>query len=144
MLMDLEAALVDRLGEIAALRGVYGAADFGDLAKAGKGMPCAYVLYGGYSVTRNSDDGLQAQVEERWLVVLSIKHAGRAGAGPDPLRSAASPLIRAVVDALLGWTPGERGYQQLRLDSAPRPEYAAGHLLFPIAFRIAHVVRATI
>jgi len=139
-MLALESALVARLATVPGLLGVYGAAEFGDLIKAGKPAPCAYVLYGGYSVVQSSDDASAARVEDRWLVVLSIKHAGRAP-GSEPVRDAAGPLIQAVLDALMGWQPEVASYKAFRLDSAPRPEYSPAHLLFPLAFRIEHVVR---
>lgn len=138
-MLALESSIVDRLAAVPGLLGVYGAAEFSDLAKSGKPSPCAYVLYGGYSVLQSSDDGETARVEDRWLVVLSLKHAGRAP-GAEPVREAAAPMIQAVLGAMMGWQPDARSYKAFKLDSAPRPEPAPARLLFPLAFKIEHIV----
>lgn len=141
MLMGLEPALIARLETIPGLLGVYGAGEFAQLAKAGKPAPCAYVLYGGYSVLGSNDDGTMARVEDAWLVVLAVKHAGR-DAGAAPTRSLADTLAQAVLGKLLGWQPDAGSYKALRLASAPRPEPTPAHLLFPLAFKVEHVVKS--
>ena len=141
MLLALEPLIVARLRTLPGLLGVYGAAEFADLAKAGKPSPCAYVLYGGYSVIESDTDGTAARVQEQYLVVLSLKHAGPSAGGAQ-VRAEAPAEIAAVVGALMGWQPDARSYKALRLAAAPRPEPMSGRLLFPLAFAVEHVVTA--
>lgn len=139
MLMALEPLIIEKLAALPGLLGVYGAAEFADLAKSGKPSPCAYVLYGGATVLESSDDGDAARVEERYLVVLSLKHAGR-GAGGAQVRAEAPAEVAAVLGALMGWQPSERSYKSFKLDSCPRPEPMPARLLFPIGFRVEHII----
>lgn len=139
MLMDLEPLIAARLAALPGLLGVYGADDFANLAKAGKPSPCAYVLYGGYNVLETDTDGSAARIEELYLVVLSLKHAGGDGG---KVRAKAPPQIEAVVGALMGWQPDARSYKALRLAPAPRPEPMPSRLLFPLAFAVEHVITA--
>lgn len=140
MLLDLEPLLVERLEGIPGMLGVYGAAEFSGLEKAGKPSPCAYVLYGGYGVAQSSDTGDRARVVDNWLVVLSLKNASRVP-GADPVRKEAAQMVRAVIEHVMGWQPELNSYKTFKLAPAPRPEPSPARLLFPLAFTIEHVVQ---
>lgn len=84
--------------------------------------------------------GKAAAVETRWLVVLSIKHGAKTADG-SPARSAMAPLVQTVLGHLLGWSPAP-GFTPLTLAPGPRPDFATGLLLFPLAFTTRQVVKA--
>lgn len=137
-MLAIEQPLIDELGKLPELVKVYGMADFGDLDKAGKPTPCAFVIYDGYRVMESNRQRRAARVETRWLVVLSVKSAASTAAGGQA-RSAAAPLARLILRALLDWVP-PAGYTPLSLETPPPPVFQAGALLFPLAFATQHVV----
>lgn len=136
-MLSPEPLIEARLSEIEALKGVYGLPELNPDAM-GKLAPCAYLIFDGYAVEETSGDRRQSRVRSRWLVVLAVKHAGRAGDGA-PARAAANPLVRAVLGKLMGWR-GEGMLRPLELAPAPRPEFHAGTLFFPVAFSCVHTV----
>lgn len=136
-MLSPEPALAARLAEIDGLKGVYGLPELAPEAM-GKLAPCAYLIFDGYAIEEHSGDRRQARVRSRWLVVLAVKHAGRAGDGA-PARAAATPLVSAVIGKLLGWR-GAGMLRPLELAPAPRAEFHAGTLFFPLAFTCAHNV----
>lgn len=143
MLMELEPLIIARLASLPGLLGVYGAAEFAGLAKAGKPSPCAYVVYGGYRPVQSSDDGTVARVEESWMIVLSLKSASPTQ-GADPVRARARPEVEAVLRAFMGWTPDARSYKAFQLAPGPRPEPEPARLLLPIVFTVEHVINVEV
>lgn len=137
-MLELEEPLIAELEKIPELLKVYGMADFDDLTKAGKPMPCAFVIYDGYRVIEANRQRRQARVETRWLVVLAVKSAARTAAG-GAARLAAAPLTKKLLRAPLDWVP-PAGYTPLTLETPPPPIFEAGALLFPLAFATQHVV----
>jgi hypothetical protein len=137
-MLDLEQPMIEEMARIPELIKVYGMADFDDLVKAGKPMPCAFVVYDGYRVLEASRQRRSARVETRWLVVLAIKSAARAAAG-EAARLAAAPLLSKILRSGMDWQP-PTGYTQLTLETPPPPIFEAGALLFPLAFATQHVV----
>lgn len=140
-MLTLEPLLAARLLEIDGLKGVYGLPELAGSNGAGKPGPCVYLIFDGYKVLENSANGQSSRLESRWLVVLSIKHAGQAADGA-PARSAAAPWVSALLGQLLGWRPSPE-HSPLFLAGAPRADFRAGSLLLPLAFTCAHVVRGT-
>ncbi len=138
-MLSLEPLLNERLRQIDGLVGVYGLPELALAESAGKRSPCAYVVFDGYRVLESASNKQSARVEVRYLVVVSVKHAAQAADGA-PARSAAAPWVNAVLGQLLGWRAG-RDYTPLALEAAPRGEFIAGTLLFPLSFSCAHVVR---
>jgi len=137
-MLDLEQPMIEEMARIPELIKVYGMADFDDLVKAGKPMPCAFVVYDGYQVLEANRQRRSARVETRWLVVLAIKSAARAAAG-EAARLAAAPLLSKILRAGMDWQP-PTGYTPLTLETPPPPIFEAGALLFPLAFATQHVV----
>lgn len=137
-MLSLEPLLRARLTEIPELLGVYGMAEMAAIEKSGKPTPCAFVVFDGYAVVETSHQNRAARIETRWLVVLAVKSAARPAEG-DAARAALSPIANAVIHKLMGWCPAVQ-YKPLALDAAPAPIFAAGSLLFPLAFTSIHVV----
>jgi len=140
-MLGLEDPLIEAVATIPELLKVYGMAEFDDLEKAGKPMPCAFVIYDGYRVLESNRHRRSARVETRWLVVIAVKSAARTAAGGQA-RGKAHPLTKAVLQLLLGWAPPD-GYTPLTLETPPPPIFPAGALLFPLAVATQHVVSAS-
>ena len=138
-MLSLEPLLNERLRQIDGLLGVYGLPDLAQAESTGKRAPCVYLVFDGYRVLESSANQQLARLETRYLVIVSVKHVAKAADG-EPARSASAPWVNAVLDQLLGWKPS-RDFTPLALEAAPRIEYVAGHLLFPLAFSSVHVVQ---
>ena len=54
-------------------------------------------------------------------------------------RFEAGPMLTAIVNALLGWIPGE-GYEALLMTPAPNPEFDAGFGFYPLAFKTRYIL----
>lgn len=139
-MLALEPLLVARLEEISGLKGVYGLPELSALDGIGKAGPCVYLIFDGYRVLENSGNRQAARIETRWLAVVSVKSAAKSADGA-PARSLAAPWVQAVLGKLLGWKAGQ-GFRELALAPAPRSEFAAGNLMFPLAFTCEHIVSA--
>lgn len=139
-MLSLEPLLTARLEALPGFKGVDGLPDLMSAESASKPSPRLYVIFDGYRVLENATRGTAAKVQTRWLVVLSVKHGSKAADGA-PARAAAAPLLKSVLGHLLGWTAGA-GFSPLELAPGPRSDFAAGQLLFPLAFTTTHVVKA--
>lgn len=139
-MLSVEPMLIDRLSQVPGLRGVYGTADMLSVDQAAWPSPCIYVAFDGYRPVESSPQGKSARIEARWLVVLSVRQLAKAADGRKA-RADVAPLIDAVLAALMGWVPA--GHTPFVLSSAPGPEFAAGQLLFPLAFTTQQVVRSS-
>ena len=140
-MLSLEPLLNERLSQINGLVGVYGLPELALAEGAGKRSPCVYVVFDGYRVLESSSNKQSARVEVRYLVVVSVKQVAKAADGA-PARSAAAPWVNAVLGQLLGWRPS-RDFTPLALEAAPRIEFVAGTLLFPLTFSCMHVVQGS-
>ena len=138
-MLSLEPLLNERLRQIDGLLGVYGLPELAQAESSGKRSPCVYLVFDGYRVLESSSNKQSARVDVRYLVVVSVKQVAKAADG-EPARSASAPWVNAVLGHLLGWRPS-RDFTPLALEAAPRIEYVAGHLLFPLAFSSVHVVQ---
>lgn len=139
-MLALEPLLTARLEALAGFKGVHGLPELVAAEMASRPSPCIYVIYDGYRPLESTVRGKAARVETRWLVVLSVKNASKTADGA-PARFATSPLCQAVLGHLLGWQ-ASTDFKPLSLAPAPRPDFAAGVLLFPLAFTTEHVVKA--
>lgn len=138
-MLSLEPLLDARLADIPGIKGVHGLPELLAAESASKPSPCLYLIYDGYRVLESSASGASARIEVRWLVVVSVKRVGQNTDGA-PARAAALPFVQAVLGRLLGWSPGG-GHGPLKLSPAPRSDFFAGALLFPLAFTTVQVVK---
>ena len=139
-MLSVEPLLRSRLETLTGFKGVHGLPELMAAEMASRPSPCLYVVFDGYRPVESTTHGKAAKVETRWLVVISVKNSGKAADG-EPARSQAAPLAQAVLGSLLGWQPAP-GYMPLKLAPGPRPDFAAGLLLFPLAFTTEQVVKA--
>jgi hypothetical protein len=139
-MLSLEPLLVARLEALTGFKGVHGLPELMSAETANRPSPCLYVIFDGYRPLDSTGRGKAAQVETRWLVVISVKHGAKTADGA-PARSVAAPLVQAVLGHLLGWQPSA-AYGPLTLAAGPRSDFATGLLLFPLAFTTTQVVKA--
>lgn len=139
-MLSLEPLLTDRLESLTGFKGVHGLPELMGAETASRPSPCLYLVFDGYRPLESTVRGKAARVETRWLVVISVKHGGKTQDGA-PARSVAAPLVQDVLGHLLGWQPAA-GFTPLTLAPGPRPDFATGLLLFPLAFTTEQVVKA--
>ena len=139
-MLSLEPLITARLETLTGFKGVHGLPELMSAETANRPSPCLYVIFDGYRPLESTTRGKAAQVETRWLVVISVKHGGKSADG-SPARSVAAPLVQDVLGHLLGWQPAT-GFGPLTLAPGPRPDFATGLLLFPLAFTTTQVVKA--
>ncbi len=139
-MLTLETPLVERLGEVPGLLGVYPMSDLEDIEKSGKPAPCVFVAYDGYQVVEAHRSRRAVRIETRWLVILAVKSAARTGSGA-PARAAAAPLAEALLKSLLGWTPPAK-FTPLLLATPPAPVFLSGTLFYPLAITTQQVIES--
>lgn len=138
---EAEPLLRTRLGLLDEIKGVHGLPEFDPKAMGGKPTPCAFVVFDGYRVLETTGDGALASIASRWLVVMAVKNMAQAADGA-AVRAATKPVVEAVAEHLMGWRPGP-GLGPLKLVPAPRSDYEAGHLFFPLAFECEQILRGS-
>lgn len=141
----VEAAIVERLEEKlgGTVKAVVTAAEFAGIEEGSQVTPAAAVIYGGYAPTQSVGIGKVQEIEQTWLVVISCRSAyhtrTRRGARED-----SAPIVRATMEALLGWRPNVEGEGPLRLAAAPEAQFSdAGFAYYPIGFTNRRTYRGT-
>lgn len=142
--LDFETSLMARLeGLLPAGMRVLCAEDLASLEEASQPTPAVHVIYNGYRPTQSSNTGARAIVEQGWLVVVVVKHAGAAAKAAAEVKGRAAPLVDAVLAALMGWHPsGRAGAPGLRLATPPKPVFRSPFYYFPLAFTAEVAVEA--
>lgn len=116
--------------------GVSSLAELSMEAVAGRRFPALFVGSLGYRVEDSSSPGA-VRIASRWLVVLAVRQVADTKGGADA-RQAASDLAAEVMARLYRFQP--EGCQPMLPIEAPRPEYQAGVLLFPLAFEAFMII----
>lgn len=128
----LETALIERLRQqVPALRLVAGASGLAGLEERAAPSPAAFVVYDGDRVVSTSPNGGKEIVEQRWLVLLFVRHAGQDGGAA--LRESAGELLAAGLAALAGFAPPPCTHALTRA-SAPRPHFTPAAGFYPLAY----------
>lgn len=117
--------------------GVHGMAELDMQSVAGKRLPALFVACDGYRVVDDKSPGA-VRVAVRWLVVAAVRQVADVVGGTDA-RAAASDIAAAVFARLYRWQPSA-DYQPMMPAAAPRPDYAAGVLLLPLAFETSQII----
>ena len=136
----IEAALVDRLTLVLKTQRelvevVYGHQDYADVPEANMVTPSLAVVYNGYTPGGSPGDKPTPvqSIALGFLIVVNVSSALQSDRG-DGVRVEASPIIDAVLEALLGWRPIPK-FQPLKLEPAPGAavsEHGFGY--YPLAF----------
>lgn len=140
MWFDLEPLLVARLREkVQGVRAVLTAADLAGVAAASQVTPAVHVIFGGYRVSGQREDGRSARIEQDWLTVAVARNVSQGAEAAAVLRDDAGALIDELLPALMGWKPSP-GLRELKLTSAPRAAYQDGCMYLPIGWTTSLVV----
>lgn len=126
--------LKDKLGDL--VLKVYSAAELAQVEEESQKTPAVMVAFDGYApVTPNGGSQGKIQlVEKAWLVVPHVRSA-RDTRTHQGARDEASPIIDAVLQALIGWRPPIDGEMPLALAGAPGAAFTdAGFAYYPLAF----------
>jgi phage gp37-like protein len=133
--LSVGAQIVERLqGELAGeLRQVRLAAAIEEIGDASPASPAVWVAWGGDRIVEGAGPGQGAAqaIDQTWIVALLVRSAKEAASGAGAAEKA-GPLIARILAALMGWQPD--GSRALRRVEAPRPTYAAGTGVYPLAF----------
>ncbi|MDP2431263.1 MAG: hypothetical protein Q8O33_04475 [Pseudomonadota bacterium] len=73
-------------------------------------------------------------VQQRWLVVLAVRHAGGATTGRE-VQTAAGPILPRLIKSLSGWRPLPEVGPLFRI-AAPAPAIVGGFGFFALAFSL--------
>lgn len=111
------------------------AADIGDIKEDQQVTPSLHLLYGGDRMVGQSDryeeDGADQLVEQFWIVVVVVKHAG----DKSKARQQAGPIITQAINALTDWNPIDGCAPFVRVNG-PNPWHRkGGFAYFPLRFQ---------
>lgn len=144
----IEAALVDRLRDrvqtdAGLVEAVYAHSDYASVPEGNMVTPSLAVIYTGLEPTANPGSAAHIQaVEFGFTIVVNVSSALQSDRG-DGIRMAASPIIDATLEALLGFRPLPK-FQPLRLKPSPGAAVSeTGFGYFPLAFSTVAQYRGT-
>lgn len=80
----------------------------------------------------------ECAISESVIVVAAIRNPSTQVTG-EASRHEAGPLLKTIIESLLGWVPGEP-YADVTLVSGPNPEHNAGFGYYPLAFETSYVL----
>lgn len=131
----VRAALVDTLrAALPAHVRVLTADDLDGVDEAKQPTPAVHVIYSGFRVVETARLGRTALIEQDWLVVAVVKHAGDRAKATAESGERVEPLIQTILDTLMGWRHDSTRMQPLTLATPPAPVARYPFYYFPIAF----------
>lgn len=111
-LLAPEQAICDRL--LATVSGLKAAKRIADIADAqttaGNQSPAAFVAYDGMQPGATRAENRVQIVTVRWMVILAVRNA-RGQQAATGVRDEASPILSAMLAALVGWRPSDEFYE---------------------------------
>jgi hypothetical protein len=138
-LLALEPVLVERLRTECPGVHIGRIREVTDLRRERIPTPALMVGYRSGSVPHALPNGLDAQVEQRWLVVAVVRNV--ADDSDAAAREALSPVVDAALAALMGWQPGGVLAAPLRISGLPEAGYGSGYLWLPMEFSARSVLK---
>lgn len=137
-MLAVESLIRQRLASIPDVPGgVASMADLSTDAVAGRRSPALFVGSLGHRIDDAKSPGA-VRIASRWLVVAAVRNVSDVKGGA-AARAEASDLIERVISLLYRWQPAP-AFSPLMPVDAPRPEYAAGLLLYPLAWECQHLI----
>ena len=143
MISNIEAAIVERLAEQCGdlVDRVYTAAEASQVDEQLQLCPNLTVVYNGYTTAGDIAGGVVQGVAFEFLVIIAIRNAQGTNRSTGA-REDASPILDAVIEALLNWRPVDGG-SILRLQDAPGATFSdAGFAYYPLALKVTRTYRA--
>ncbi|MBF0212198.1 MAG: hypothetical protein HQM00_01395 [Magnetococcales bacterium] len=130
-LFAAEQPILERLrSTLPECRQVQGARELNGITARTGATPALHLIFDGHEPLLHAA-GEQA-LEQRWLVVVTIRNL-REAEGGDGERAEAGPLLLRVCRALIGWSPSPE-HGPLRLITTPGARFVPGAALFPLRF----------
>jgi hypothetical protein len=102
-----------------------------------RNIPRALILVPN-GITPDEQRRYQAVMTEQVIVVVASRNASTQLTG-EASQEQAGPLLNLVVQALLGWVPGEP-YSYLAMAPSPPPDHESGYGYYPLAFETTYVL----
>jgi len=130
--LDAEDAIIERYQQRVGAR-IYSTDELAQIEEKSQVVPSVHVIYDGWAPTQAVDQGAVQEIEHRWLAVVCVRSASQRNQAAGK-RQKASEIIDEVIQATIGWRPGQ-GYKPLLFADSPKPAYSdAGFAYFPLAF----------
>jgi hypothetical protein len=132
---EVRAAIVDMLkGALPAGTHVLTADELDGIGEASQPVPAVHVIYSGFRVVETPPSGKSAVIDQDWLVVAVIKHAGDRAKAAREAGERVEPLVNGVLGALMGWRHAATGMRPLALTTPPEPQQRWPFYYFPLTF----------
>lgn len=140
-----EEAIEARLMELVPTAKILFPGNLADMVESSQHSPAIHVVYSGDSVPGDNDGRSGAQVpqvgqgalgvvDQRWLVVVAVRHPKGQLQDTRALRTLAGPMVVDVLKALKGWAPAEWMRPLRRVSGAPPAYYTSSFAYFPFMF----------
>lgn len=141
-IVAIQTAIAARLQDRVNVKRIYTAAEIAQTEEQSQLTPNLALMYNGYRTGEQLGLGQIQELTFEFLVIVTVRNAYNT-ATHDGARDEASPLIDAVMAALLGYRPVQ-GMGTLRLADAPAAAFSeAGFGYYPVAFEISRTYRGT-
>ena len=108
-------------------------ASLGELLEQSQGDVNLYVLYAGELIAGQTSDGMQAQVDQQWMVVLSVRNTA-AQLDASKSRAVAGPIASRLLRCLMGQEPSAFSGPLIR-GSGQAAGYSSSFAYFPFMFK---------
>jgi hypothetical protein len=140
--IDLEGLIVARLEQrVTALPAgrVLTLPDMAAVDERAQITPALHLIFAGEHVAEPPRGAIQQLATQQWVVIVAVRSAEEILTGA-AARAAAGPLVAAVNEALIGWTPGPE-YDPMVRTGGLRTTYRHGFLYYPQAFACTFPIR---
>jgi hypothetical protein len=130
---EVEASILARLADrLPPEVRVLSTLDLVGLTEGSQPTPAVHVVYRGYRVLEDQQQGRLVRLEPRWWVVAAVRSVREVRGGRGALLDglAVEQLVRSH---LMGWTPAGAS-TPLRLQDSPELGFAGGYGYFPQSF----------
>ena len=104
----------------------------GELKEQSQGTVNLYVVYAGDVDAGGTDDGGSQQIDQQWLVVLSVRNPA-AQLDSSKSRAMAGPYVSRLLKCLMGQSPG-RFCGPLKRGGGQSAGYSTAFAYFPFLF----------
>lgn len=136
---DIEEKLVDAVTCAMGtdIKAVYTPFNVSDMVESSQVTPAVHIIYAGDTIPgAEAGKNVAALVQQRWLVVLAVRHANAQLQDTRQIRSEAGPLILKLLRGLKGIKLTEVGRPLQRIAGAPPVGYSSSFSYFPFLFGV--------
>lgn len=115
-------------------REVYTTFSLADLREASQATPCAHVIYVGDNPGASVGRGERTVVDQRWMIVIAVRHAGAQLQKTSGVRELAGELIPKMLAAVNDWKPVNYMLPLRRVSGASSVGHSPTFSYFPFLF----------